>query len=135
MKGAFSTPTRELDYQIFKNLFPDNGYRFSSGGYPSAIPKLTRDTFLDFHRRYYHPSNCYIFLYGDADLEKELAFLDSEYLSEFTKTDKKAVFPIQPPFSAMKNVEAYYPVPAEGNADDQTYLVSVLWRASTPIPF
>ena len=70
MKGAFSSPERELWYQIQKNLFPENGYRFSSGGYPTAIPTLTYEDFLEFHKKHYHPSNSYIFLYGDADLAR-----------------------------------------------------------------
>ncbi len=87
MKGA-SSPTRELGYQFQKHFFPDNGYGFSSGGYPQAIPSLTYKAFLDFHKTYYHPSNSYIFLYGDADLEKELAFIDSAYLSNYEKLRK-----------------------------------------------
>jgi Zn-dependent M16 (insulinase) family peptidase len=72
MKGAYSNPSREMGYQVNKYLFPDNDYRFSSGGYPQTIPTLTRQDFLNFHRRYYHPVNSYIFLYGNADLDKEL---------------------------------------------------------------
>ena len=85
MKGAFSDPSRELGYQISKNLFPDNGYQFTAGGYPNAIPKLTYDAFLDYHKKYYRPSNSYILLYGDANLDKELAFIDKEYLSKYSR--------------------------------------------------
>ena len=122
MKGAFSSPTRELDYQIYKNLFPENAYGYSSGGYPTAIPTLSYETFLDFHRRYYHPSNSYIFLYGDADLNKELAAINSEYLSDFKKSDAKIFLPPQKPFPAMKKVSAYYPVTEDASTENQTYL-------------
>jgi len=122
MKGAYSDPARELGYQINKNLFPDNGYQFTAGGYPPAIPKLTYQAFTDYHRKYYHPANSRILLYGDADLDKELEFIDREYLSNYTRAPRPQTFPLQKPFLAMKEVTAQYPV-AEGNkADNQTYL-------------
>jgi len=122
MKGAFSSPEREMWYRIRQNLFPENGYRFSSGGYPAAIPLLTYEDFISFHRRNYHPSNSYIFLYGDADLGKELAFIDREYLSKYEKTDDPADIPVNSPFKAIKEVTAYYPVIEGAPTDQQTYL-------------
>jgi presequence protease len=122
MKGAFSSPERELWYQIQKNLFPENGYRFSSGGYPSAIPTLTYQDFVSFHKRHYNPSNCYIFLYGDADLEQELAFIDKEYLSKYDKTDLGPDVKVNPPFPAVREVDAFYPVIEGTSTDHQTYL-------------
>ncbi len=122
MKGAFSSPTRELDYQIYKELFPDNGYKFTSGGYPMLIPTLTYEDFLNFHKKYYHPSNSYIYLYGNADLEKELKFIDSEYLSKYQRSDAKGFFPLQNPYDKMKKVNAYYSIAEESKTEDQTYL-------------
>jgi Zn-dependent M16 (insulinase) family peptidase len=122
MKGAFSNPERELWYQIQKNLFPDNGYRFSSGGYPSAIPTLTYADFISFHKRHYNPSNSYIFLYGNADLEKELAFIDKEYLSKYDKSDAGEDVKLNPPFTSVKEVSAKYPVIDGAPVDHQTYL-------------
>ena len=122
MKGAFSDPTRELGYQMDKNLFPDNGYKFSSGGYPLAIPKLTYNAFLDYHRKYYHPINSYILLYGNADLNKELAFIDKEYLSKYSRTNPPGTFPLQKSFTAMKEVTEQYPVAEGGDTENQTYL-------------
>ncbi len=122
MKGAFSSPTRELNFQIYRHLFPDNAFKYSSGGYPAAIPELTYKNFLNFHRTYYHPSNSYIFLYGDADLAEELEFIDQKYLSNFEDTKVKAEFQLQEPFDEMKEVTAYYPVPEDGETENQTYL-------------
>jgi len=122
MKGAFSNPTRELYYQINKHLFPDNSYGYSSGGTPTAIPQLTYERFLDFHRRYYHPSNSYIFLYGDGDLNKELAFIDQEYLSHYEKAAINTKIPLQKPFSQMKTVTEYYAAPQGHDIQNQTYL-------------
>jgi len=122
MKGAYSTPSRELSYQIYKNLFPDNLYGFESGGYPSKIPTLTYDEFVKFHQKFYTPENSYIFLYGNADMDKELEFLDKEYLSGYTRTGSLPVIEDQKPFTAMKNVSEYYPVLEGSGTKDQTFL-------------
>ncbi|MDP4115489.1 MAG: insulinase family protein [Bacteroidota bacterium] len=122
MKGAFSNPTRELGYQIYKNLFPDNGYRFASGGYPNSIPNLTYKMFVDFHTKYYHPVNSHILLYGNADLNEELAFIDKEYLSKYDKSVRPESFPIQKPFTELKELTTYYPVAEDGKTENQTYL-------------
>ena len=128
MKGAFSSPTRELAYQAYKNLFPDNGYGFESGGYPAAIPSLTQDAFIKFYQRYYHPENSYIFLYGDADLGKELDFIDKQYLSKYQKNNQKADIADQKPFAARKVINGYYPAMDGIPTENQTYL-SLNWVA------
>lgn len=122
MKGSFSNPARELDYNIYKTLFPENGYHFESGGYPMAIPKLTYEQFIKFYQRYYHPSSSYIFLYGDADLDRELEFIDANYLSHYDKLDVNAEIPIQKPFPEMKKIHANYSVTAGSDTKNQTYL-------------
>ena len=122
MKGAYSTPTRELDYRRDQNLFPDNSYRFSSGGYPTEIPRLTSDIFIKYHQKYYHPVNSHIFLYGNADLDRELASIDSEYLAKYDKAVRPSGFPLQKPFTAMKEVAAFYPVTEGSNTGNQAYL-------------
>lgn len=123
MKGAFSTPTREMWYQIQKNLFPDNGYRFSSGGYPTAIPSLTYEAFVNFHKKHYHPTNSYIFLYGDADVKKELEFIDKEYLSKYDKSENPVTVKENPPFDSFRDIAGSYPVMDGAPLADQTYLV------------
>ena len=83
MKGAFSSPDDVLEREIMNSLFPDTTYGCESGGDPVNIPDLSYEEFLDFHRRYYHPSNSFIYLYGNMDMEEKLEFLDSHYLSAF----------------------------------------------------
>ncbi len=122
MKGAYSSPSRELEYQVNKILFPDNTYGVSSGGYPSAIPKLTYEDFINFHKKYYHPGNSYILLYGDADLNKELEFIDTEYLSKYDLSNQKVEIPLQKPFDKMKVAEGTYAVPEGAPTEDQTFL-------------
>ena len=122
MKGAFSNPTTELRYQTNKILFPDNTYGVSSGGYPVAIPGLTYEYFKEFHNKYYHPSNSYILLYGNADLNKELQFIDAEYLSTYEKSEEKIEIPLQKAFEAKKYAEKPYAVPEGSSTKDNTYL-------------
>jgi len=122
MKGAFSSPTREWGYLVDKQLFPDTPYRFSSGGYPDSIPTLTHDDFLNFHRKYYHPSNSYIFLYGDGDIETELAFIDQNYLSKYSKPDQLVDLPLQKPFDLMRTSSGVYPATEGSDSTGQSYL-------------
>jgi len=122
MKGAFSNPEREMWYRIQQNLFPENGYRFSSGGYPAAVPSLTYEDFINFHKKNYHPSNSFIYLYGDADLQEELAFIDKEYLSKYDKTDPGVSVLPNPAFPSVKEVSASYPVIEGTPIENQTYL-------------
>jgi len=126
MKGAYSDPISELYYQTGKNLFPDNVYGFESGGHPNDIPKLTQEYFAAFHRKYYHPSNSYIMLYGDADLNRELRFINDNYLANYEKSDKQVDITNQEPLREMKVVEAVYAAPENSPVKDNTYL-SMSW--------
>jgi len=122
MKGAFSSPDRELYYQIQKILFPETIYRFSSGGYPSAIPEITNEKFINYHRKYYHPSNSHIVVYGNANLDEELKFINDNYLINYTVSDFKVEIPIQKPFGKMKESEGFYSVADGTSTENQTYL-------------
>ena len=122
MKGSFSNPQTELRYQVDRNLFPDNTYGAESGGYPSAIPSLTQEQFVKFHQEFYHPSNSFILLYGNADLDKELAFIDTDYLSKFTDNGKRITIEPQKPFAAKKNLDITYSAAEGSNTADNTFL-------------
>lgn len=122
MKGAYSAPNRYINFWTYKHLFPDNGYGFESGGYPYAIPSLTYEAFKNFHKKFYHPDNSYIVLYGDANLDKELAFINEKYLANFTRSGNQIMVEDQKPFAAMKDIREYYPVLEGGNTQNQTYL-------------
>ncbi|MCF8222636.1 MAG: insulinase family protein [Bacteroidales bacterium] len=122
MKGAYSSPNRELSYQVYRNLFPDNCYRYSSGGYPTAIPELSYEDFLAFHEKHYHPTNSYILLYGDADLSEELKFIDENYLSNYERSEKVVEIKEQSPFDQMKRIVRTYPVMENTDTGDKTFL-------------
>ena len=78
MKGAFSSPDDVLERLILNSLFPDTSYANESGGDPEHIPELTYEQYLNFHRKYYHPCNSYIYLYGDMDVAEKLRWMDEE---------------------------------------------------------
>ena len=122
MKGAFSSPEGVLDRVILNTLFPDTSYANESGGDPEAIPNLTYEQFLDFHRQYYHPSNSYIYLYGDMDMEEKLAWLDREYLSAFDARTVDSEIRYQEPFGEMLEKTFAYSIASEESEVDNTYL-------------
>ena len=104
MKGAFSSAEEVLDRSVFSALFPDTAYGVESGGDPECIPELTYGEFLDFHRKYYHPSNSYIYLYGNMDMEEKLAWMDSEYLSKFEAAEVDSAIQFQKPFKNQRHL-------------------------------
>ena len=122
MKGAFSSPEGVLERVILNTLFPDTAYANESGGDPEVIPELTYEQFLDFHRKYYHPSNSYIYLYGDMDMEEKLRWLDENYLSAFDKKEIDSAIRKQEPFASMVDVEQNYSITASEPEEDNTYL-------------
>ncbi len=122
MKGAYSSPEQMLMQQIQKSLLPDTTYGCDSGGDPDSIPELTYEEFLDFHRKYYHPSNSYIYLYGDVDAEKELKYIDEEYLSNYDYLKVDSVIKGQPAFDEVKEITVEYPLSDEEDETDNTYL-------------
>lgn len=108
MKGVFSSPDQLLYRDIQHSLFPDTAYGVESGGDPDAIPDLTYEAYLDFHRRYYHPSNSYIYLYGDMDMEEKLNWLDEKYLSHFDYLQVDSQIRLQEPFDGMQEKYGFY---------------------------
>lgn len=122
MKGAYSSPDEVLSSQIYRSLFPDNTYSKDSGGNPEHIPKLTYEAYLDFYHKYYHPSNSYIYLYGDMDVVERLEWLDKEYLSLYDYKKVNSEINKQPAFDEIKNVEAQYSITMDDSQENKTYL-------------
>ncbi len=122
MKGAFSSPEDVLEREIMASLFPDTPYGNESGGDPEVIPELTWEQFLDFHRKYYHPSNSYIYLYGNMDMAEKLVWLDQEYLSEYDAIEIDSALPMQVPFDEVKEIVLEYPISEAEEEKDNTYL-------------
>lgn len=122
MKGAFSSADDVLQRQILNSLFPDTPYRNESGGDPDFIPDLTYEAYLDFHRRYYHPCNSYIYLYGDMDVAEKLRWLDEEYLSHYEKITIDSAIREQKPFAKPVELVKKYPISSTETEEDNTYL-------------
>ena len=122
MKGAFSSPESVLEREVLNSLYPDTTYANESGGDPEFIPDLTYQQFLDFHRRYYHPSNSYIFLYGNCDMAEKLQWLDEKYLSHYDCLEIDSEVRTQAPFRKMREIVKDYSISAEESEEDHTYL-------------
>ena len=126
MKGALSAPDDLLESRIMAALYPDTTYGYESGGDPEAIPQLTYEMFKNFHQRYYHPSNSYIYLYGDMDIEEKLAYLDKEYLSAFDRIEIDSHIAKQAPFAGLRRQALAYPASPDEDTAEKTFL-SLNW--------
>ena len=122
MKAALYSPEGVLDRVILNSLFPDTSYANESGGDPEVIPELTYEQFLNFHRKYYHPSNSYIYLYGNMDMEEKLKWLDEEYLSAFEAISVDSEIKYQKTFDKVKEIQKEYSISSEETEEDNTYL-------------
>ena len=126
MKGALSAPDDLLGSRIMAALYPDTTYGCESGGDPEAIPTLTQEMFLDFHAHYYHPSNSYIYLYGDMDIAEKLAYLDRAYLSHFERIPVPSRIDRQQVFAGQVVKEHFYPIGADEPLEENAFL-SLNW--------
>ena len=122
MKGVFSSPESLIERNVQGLLFPDTPYHHESGGDPDVIPQLTYEAFLDFHRKYYHPSNSYIYLYGDMDMEEKLNWLDEAYLAAFEADQVDSAIPLQASFDGLRETVLSYPVTDPEEEQEGTYL-------------
>ena len=120
MKGVYSSPDSVLERQMMRELFPDTTYGVDSGGDPDHITDLTYEEFQEFYRVHYHPSNSYIFLYGNMNIEEQLAFLNDEYLSHFDAIEVHTEVGLQAPFTEGKVVSYPYSVGSEEPTENRT---------------
>ena len=121
MKGAFSSEESVLERFLMNSLFPDNTYGNESGGDPRNIPDLTYEDYLDFHKKYYHPTNSYIYLYGDMDVEERLLWMDENYLKDFPAITIDSEIPLQKPFVGQKVLEKKYAVAQDADCSEKNY--------------
>ncbi|MBQ8117757.1 MAG: insulinase family protein [Lachnospiraceae bacterium] len=129
MKGAYSSADDVLETAIMNSLYPHTTYGVESGGDPEVIPELSYEEFLAFHRKFYHPSNCYIYLYGDMDMAEKLEFIDSHYLSAFEALQVDSEIgketweneASQQATASVKTIVKEYPLNEGEPADENTY--------------
>ena len=122
MKGVYSSPDDVLEARIMASLFPKHVYGTDYGGDPRSIPDLTYENFKAFWETYYHPSNSFIYFYGNDDPEKRLQLMES-YLKPYKKKKVKALVPLAKPFKRPKKVDAAYDAGNEQDTDKKHYLV------------
>ena len=120
MRGAYSDPDEIVYDRTVHSLFPSLTYAKDSGGNPKHIPELSYEDFLAFHKRLYHPSNSYIYLYGNTDMYERLSWLDEEYLSRYDAIDPNTAIPEEAPFEKPVRVSAEYNI-SEGDPEDYFY--------------
>ncbi|MDQ0168794.1 insulinase family protein [Paenibacillus tundrae] len=122
MKGAFSSPERIVRRAVLNSLFPDTTYSKESGGIPDEITDLTYQGLLDFHTKYYHPSNSFIYLYGDMDMEEKLKWLDETYLSQYDRMETDSEIELQPSFGERVDVVQTYSAGTTESEVDNSFL-------------
>lgn len=122
MKGVFSSPEQVLFRKVQESLFPDTTYRYDSGGDPDVIPELTQKQFLDFHKKYYHPSNSYLYLYGNGNILQHLKLINEDYLNNFKQMEVDSKIEFQLPYTEPKNVIVEYPISTDESEEDKTFL-------------
>ncbi len=122
MKGAFSDPDGVLERELESALYPDTTYACESGGDPAVIPELTYEEFKAFHSSYYHPSNSYIYLYGNMDMAEKLHFLDAEYLCHFDAISVDSEIKTQTPFAEEVRRVRPYSIGEEEDVEGKAYL-------------
>jgi presequence protease len=126
MKGAYSSPDNVLETYVIESLFPKHIYGVDSGGDPRHIPDLTYENFRNFWETYYHPSNSFIFFYGNDDPDTRLKLMEG-YLKPYKKKKVKSVVPLAKPFKRPKKVEAAYDAGDDTDIERKHYLV-VNWK-------
>lgn len=124
MKGVFSNFSSHVERKTISQLFPDNSYFYESGGIPENITDLSYEQFKAFHALYYHPSNSFIFLYGNIPSSRTLRFLDEKYLNEFDRAPVRSEISPQPLWREPHKTEIEAPAPPE---DDATATVALSW--------
>ena len=129
MKGAFSDPIRLIFHHIFGGLMPNSTYAHESGGDPKNIPDLSYEEFCSFHKTHYHPSNATFFVYGDADLGQELAYLQDNFLSAFPEKGTRAEVTQGEDTHETSYIEDNYSVDSSDTA--QKTFIAVASRVST----
>ncbi len=126
MRGAFSSADGMLDRYAKNSLFPDTSYGFESGGAPEAIPTLSYEKFCNFHKKLYHPSNSWIYLYGNCDMDDRLRFIDEAYLAAYEREEIDSALKLQPAFDAPKTLSVPYPISADEDPEGRS-LYSMQW--------
>lgn len=132
MKGVYSAPESIADRSALRSLYPDTAYSKDSGGDPDFIPELTYEDYLEFHRTYYHPSNSYIYMYGDMDMLERLQWLDEQYLNNYEYLAVDSELKMQPAFNETRKVEIPFAI-AETEEEKESGMLSLNYVVGTTL--
>lgn len=118
MKGALSDPESIIDNDINSYLYKNSPYEYESGGDPRFIKDLTFEEFQKFYADHYHPSNAYIYFYGNIDdIDPYLTRLDEEYLSKYEAKSMDLCIEVKENFYEQP-IESTYPASEEKEGQD-----------------
>jgi len=125
MKGAMSDTEQAFIHRIHENLFTKSQYKYNSGGDPKYIPDLDYKDLVAFHRKYYHPTNCTFFSYGDLDFTQHLEYLATNVLHRFDNKDAATILsgseiPLEQRFSSPVSKEVRFMPDLMSEAETQT---------------
>lgn len=126
MKGALATPDARLSEALMHALFPDLTYGVNSGGEPMQILSLSYEELKAFHAKFYHPSRCLFYFYGNLPIEKHLDFLEKQTLKNVSKLPPLPYLPKQPRFTKKVIKDLFYPIYEEEETANKT-LIAMAW--------
>lgn len=127
MKGVYSSVDGVMERAVNEALFPGHPYAEESGGDPDCIPELSYESYLDFHSRYYHPTNSFIYLYGNTDMAERLDYMDREYLSKYERRPLDSELKLPAPLRAPVEKLFEYSI-AESESEDHAAYFSLNMR-------
>ncbi len=123
MKGAMSSPVRALWDTLSRELFPTVTYHYNSGGDPAAIPDLSHEQLVAFHRSHYHPSNAVFMTYGDVGAAEHQALFEDCALARFTRLDLDIRVPDERRYDAPRSIEDRYASGPDEPTAERTHVV------------
>jgi hypothetical protein len=85
MKGAYENASRVAYVEMLRQACANTQYENFSGGNPLEIPNLTYEEFIDFHKKFYNPSNAVFYTFGSIPVEKIHEQFESLVLNRFEK--------------------------------------------------
>ena len=88
MCGARSTEDSVVQFCSTRDMFKGTPYEYDSGGDPLHIVDLTYEEYLRRYEKWYCPSNCRLYLYGDLDAKEYLDKIEQRYLKGRKKGEK-----------------------------------------------
>lgn len=126
MKGALMGGEARLSEALNQAIFPNVTYGINSGGDPKEIISLQHSDLKSFHRKFYHPSHCLFYFYGNIRPEDHLDFLEEKLLRYVSKEDKLLGIPNQKRFKIPKKEIHFYPVDSSMDQKDKV-LFGISW--------